>query len=114
MSDTSYRTYQVWIKQGHRLFPYLEQMCQDAKHLYNTTNFYIRQVFTAYRQDKPLQPLQQEVLDTLHAYIGVMNERQLQAYQSKVVKQELKPVAQRREIRFHPFKLPSEESPYID
>jgi putative transposase len=52
-----YRTFQIWIKPGHRLYPYLEQVCQDAKNLYNTTNFYIRQVFTAFRQNHPLKPI---------------------------------------------------------
>ena len=89
-------------------------MCQNAKHLFNTANFYIRQVFTAFRLEKPLQPLQQEVLDTLNRYIGVMNERQLQAYQSRVAKEQLKPVEERQEIRCNQFALPSEESPWID
>ncbi len=57
MADATYKTFQIWIKDSHRLFPYFEQMCLDAKHLYNTTNFYIRQVYTSFRQDKPLQPL---------------------------------------------------------
>ena len=105
---------QIEIKKGHRLFPYFEQMCQNAKHLFNTANFYIRQVFTAFRLEKPLQPLQQEVLDTLNRYIGVMNERQLQAFQSRVAKEQLKPVEERQEIRCNQFELPSEESPWID
>ncbi|CAM4417104.1 hypothetical protein L1N85_26140 [Paenibacillus alkaliterrae] len=39
-SKSTYRTHQVWIKPGHRLFAYLDQACQNAKNLYNTTNFY--------------------------------------------------------------------------
>ncbi|MCD9025544.1 RNA-guided endonuclease InsQ/TnpB family protein [Cohnella silvisoli] len=114
MSDSSYKTFQIWMKKSHCLFPYFEQMCQDAKHLYNTTNYYIRQVFTAFRQDKPLQPLQQEVLDTLHQYIEVMNERQFKAYQSKMAREQLKLADKRQEIHCNPFVLPSEESPYVD
>ncbi|WP_223067749.1 RNA-guided endonuclease InsQ/TnpB family protein [Paenibacillus caui] len=110
----AYKTLQIEIKKGHRLFPYFERMCQESKHLFNTTNFYIRQVFTAFRQEKPLQPLQQEVLDTLNRYIGVMNERQLQAYQSRVAKEQLKPVDERKEVRFNRFDLPSEEKPFVD
>ncbi|MCF2938210.1 hypothetical protein L1N85_07150 [Paenibacillus alkaliterrae] len=77
MSDSkfTYRTHQVWIKPGHRLFAYLDQACQNAKNLYNTTNFYIRQVFTSFGRNEPLQPLQQQVMQTLEAHIDAMNER---------------------------------------
>jgi putative transposase len=74
MSNTQYKTFQIRIKKGHRLFPYFQQMCHDAKNMYNTTNFYIRQVFTALRQENALQPLQSEVLATLNHYIVKMNE----------------------------------------
>lgn len=77
MRETEYVTYQIWIKNGHGLFTYFTKMCQNAKNLYNTTNFYIRQVYTALHTEKPLQPLQQEVLHTLQEYIGIMNENQL-------------------------------------
>ncbi|MDR6554684.1 transposase [Paenibacillus qinlingensis] len=91
-----YRTYQVWIKPGHRLYPYLEKVCQDAKNLYNTTNFYIRQVFTASGQSQPLQPLQQQVIDTLQTHIDAMNERLSEKNRSR------------------PFQLPSQESPFVN
>ncbi|SMF72303.1 putative transposase [Paenibacillus uliginis N3/975] len=114
MSKQTYRTYQIWIKPGHRLYAYAEQMCQDAKNLYNTTNFYIRQVFTALRQDKPLQPLQQQVMDTLLTNIGLMNVRQLEAHQARLQKQLLKPADQRKDSRCHLFELPTKASPYVD
>ncbi|MDQ6420949.1 transposase [Paenibacillus sp. LHD-117] len=90
-----YRTYQIWIKPGHRLFAYLDQACQDAKNLYNTTNFYIRQVFTAFGRNEPLQPLQQQVIDTLNSTIDAMNERRNEMNRSR------------------PFKLPTQETPFI-
>ena len=95
-SKSVYRTHQVWIKPGHRLYPYLEQVCQDAKNLYNTTNFYIRQVFTAFGQNQPLQPLQQQVMDTLQTHIDAMNERLSEKNRSR------------------PFQLPSQESPFVN
>ncbi|MGI2297409.1 RNA-guided endonuclease InsQ/TnpB family protein [Paenibacillus sp. GXUN7292] len=91
-----YRTLQVWIKPGHRLFPYFDQACQNAKNLYNTTNFYIRQIFTAFGRKDSLQPLQQQVLDTLTAHIDVMNERRSEKNHS------------------YPFELPTSENPFID
>ncbi len=114
MSEPTFRTYQIWIKPGHRLYSYLEQMCQDAKNLYNTTNFYIRQVFTALQQDKPLQPLQQDVMDTLKTNIGLMNERQLAAHQKRLRKQRMKSADQREGSRIHLFELPTKASPYVD
>ncbi|MFE6075072.1 RNA-guided endonuclease InsQ/TnpB family protein [Paenibacillus sp. NPDC057886] len=90
-----YRTFQVWIKPGHRMFAYLNQSCQDAKNLYNTTNFYIRQVFTAFGRNEPLQPLQQNVMDTLAAHIDAMNGRLSEKNRSQ------------------PFQLPSQESPFV-
>ncbi|MGG0185767.1 IS200/IS605 family accessory protein TnpB-related protein, partial [Bacillus rhizoplanae] len=65
------------MKKGHKLYAYFMEVCQNAKNLYNTTNFYIRQVYTALRTNQPLQPLQQEVLHTLQAHIEIMNENQL-------------------------------------
>jgi len=114
MSEPTYRTYQIWIKPGHRLYAYSEQMCQDAKNLYNTANFYIRQVFTALKQDKPLEPLQQHVMDTLQANISLMNQRKLKAHQTRLRKQLQNPIHQHKESCCHLFKLPSRESPYID
>nr|WP_260405559.1 hypothetical protein [Paenibacillus sp. 598K] len=70
-----YQTYQVWIKPGHRLFSYLHEACQQARNLYNTANFYIRQVFTAKGQSAACQPLQQQVMATLSAYLDTMNAR---------------------------------------
>ena len=114
MLEPTYRTHQIWIKPGHRLHAYSERLCREAKNLHNTTNFYIRQVFTALRQDEPLQPLQQQVMDTLQANIGLMNERQLEAHQKRLRKQLLKPADQRKDSHCRLFELPTKESPYVD
>ncbi|MHA6481988.1 RNA-guided endonuclease InsQ/TnpB family protein [Paenibacillus sp. strain BS8-2] len=97
MSDSSvmYKTYQVWIKPGHRLFAYLDEACQNAKNLYNTTNFFIRQVFTAFRRNEPLHPLQQHVMDTLESQLEAMNERRCAHNRSR------------------PFERPSQEKPFV-
>ena len=47
-----YRTYQIDIKKGHKLYRYFDELCLNSNNLYNTTNFYIRQVYTALNQDK--------------------------------------------------------------
>ncbi|MBD2868853.1 RNA-guided endonuclease InsQ/TnpB family protein [Paenibacillus arenilitoris] len=94
-SKSMYRTHQVWIKPGHRLFTYLDLACQNAKNLYNTTNFYIRQVLTSFGQKESLQPLQQQVMILLAEHIDAMNERL------------------REKNRSRPFKLPTEEKPFV-
>ncbi|CUB12435.1 hypothetical protein BN2127_JRS1_04222 [Bacillus cereus] len=45
------------------MYSYFQECCHNAKNMYNTTNFYIRQVYTGLTQEKELQPLQKEVLD---------------------------------------------------
>ena len=47
------------------MYGYFQTMTQNAKNMYNTTKFYIRQVYTGLTQDKVLQPLQKEVLDMI-------------------------------------------------
>ncbi|QQZ61025.1 transposase [Paenibacillus sonchi] len=97
MSDSTmmYRTHQVWIKPGHRLFTYLNEACQNARNLYNTTNFYIRQVFTSFGRNEPLQPLQQQVMNTLETRLEAMNERRSFQNRSRL------------------FELPSQENPFV-
>lgn len=113
--EPHYRTFQVWIKPGYRLYAYAQQLCQDAKNLYNTTNFIIRQVYTALQQDKPVQPLQQQVMDVLTTSNNDrMNERQREAHQSRIQRQLAKPLDPRKESRCHLFELPSETSPSLD
>ncbi|MGG0274662.1 RNA-guided endonuclease InsQ/TnpB family protein [Bacillus rhizoplanae] len=111
--EKEYATYQIWIKKGHKLYAYFMEMCQNAKNLYNTTNFYIRQVYTALRTKKPLQPLQQEVLHTLQAHIETMNENQLHAYRKRVQKQKEKPVNEQKEMKCNLFTLPTKEKSFL-
>ncbi|MEH7462426.1 transposase, partial [Bacillus thuringiensis] len=108
-----YVTYQIWIKKGHKLHAYFVEMCQNAKKLYNTTNFYIRQVYTALHTEKPLQALQQEVLNTLQAHIEIMNENQLHAYQKRVQRQKEKPVKEQKEIKCNLLTLPTKEKSFL-
>ncbi len=82
--------------------------------MYNTTNFYIRQVYTGLTQNKELQPLQKEVLDTIATNIGKMNETQILAYQKNVEKEKTKPKEKQKEVRCKLFSAPTTEKPYVD
>jgi putative transposase len=112
--NKNYRTHQIWIKKGHRMYGYFQTMTQNAKNMYNTTNFYIRQVYTGLTQEKQLQPLQKEVLDTIDKNFNQMNEVQLIAYQKNIEKQKAKPKEKRKEVKCNLFEKPSKENPYVD
>jgi transposase len=109
----NYKTMQIWVKSGHRLHSYFEEMCQNAKNMHNTTNFYIRQVYTGLTQEKRLQLLQKEVLYDIQKYLPKMNDNQLLAYQKKLAKEKTKPIENRKEIKCNLFDEPSKESPYV-
>ena len=108
-----YQTHQIWVKKGHRMHGYFKEMCQNAKNLHNTTNFYIRQIFTGLTQEKELQPLQREVLKNIQKHVPKINDHQLSIYQKKVDKEKAKPVEERKEIKCHLFEEPSKENPYV-
>jgi putative transposase len=110
----NYKTMQVWVKKGHRLHGYFEEMCSNAKNMFNTTNFYIRQVFTGLTQEKELLELQKEVLDNIQNHLPKINDNQLVAFQKKFEKEKIKPVEKRKDIKCNLFELPSKENPYVD
>jgi putative transposase len=110
----NYKTMQVWVKKGHRLHEYFEEMCSNAKNMFNTTNFYIRQVFTGLTQEKELLELQKEVLDNIQKHLPKINDNQLVAYQKKFEKEKTKPVEERKDIKCNLFELPSKEHPFVD
>ncbi|MCT1902186.1 RNA-guided endonuclease InsQ/TnpB family protein [Oceanobacillus sojae] len=108
-----YRTLQIWVKKGHRMHPYFQNMCQNAKNMYNITNFYIRQIFTGLKQEKELQPLQKEVLESLQTHLPAINANQLQAYQKRSAKEQKKAKSEQKEIKCHLFEMPSKDKPSI-
>ena len=89
-SKKEYRTYQMDIKKGHKLYRYFDQICTNSNNLYNTTNFYIRQVYTALNQEKNWQPLQKEVMDHIQNNLQKMNNNQTNAYLKRFGKRETK------------------------
>ena len=112
--EKCYATHQIWIKKGHRLYLYFQEVTRNSKNMYNTTNFYIRQVYTGLTQDKPLQPLQKEVLDTINKNFKQMNIVQELAYQKKVESEKKKPKEKQKKLKCNLFEKPSKENPYVD
>ncbi|WP_442854529.1 RNA-guided endonuclease InsQ/TnpB family protein [Bacillus sp. SJS] len=109
-----YTTMQIWVKKGYRMHSYFNEMCTNSKNLYNTTNFYIRQVYTGLTQTKALQPLQIEVLEAIKKHLPHMNKTQLLAYEKKRSKEETKPLDQQKDIKCNLFTEPSNEKPYVN
>ncbi|QGH36164.1 IS200/IS605 family element transposase accessory protein TnpB [Gracilibacillus salitolerans] len=94
-----YRTQQIRIKKGHRLYHYCDHITFLAKNLYNATNFHIRQIFTAFGEEKNLQPLQQEVFDLIEQHLPQMNAIKRRTVEKKRELELKKPMDQRKEIK---------------
>ena len=98
-----YRTFKIDIKKGHKLYPYFEELSLNSNNLYNTTNFYIRQVYTALNNDKKIQPMQQEILEIIYQNIDQMNEIKTISYYKKIKKEQNKPLEERKKIELKLF-----------
>lgn len=110
-----YNTQQIRIKRGHRFYSYCDHMTFLAKNLYNATNFHIRQIFTAFGEEKTLQPLQQEVFDLVEKHFFRMNEVKINNVEKKREKELKKPVQERKEIKDATlFKYPSTENKLVN
>lgn len=112
--EKEYRTYQINIKKGHKLYPYFNVLCLNSNNLYNTTNFYIRQVYTALKQEKELQLLQKEIIDIIHNNIDKMNDNQLVSYRKKLEKEKLKPKEEQKVVKANLFEMPTKEKSFVD
>ena len=70
-----YRTVSFEVKKNTELYDYLEELCANSKKLYNTTNFYIRQVMTGIQKDDvDRQPNEKEVLSIIKTYLPKVNK----------------------------------------
>ena len=70
-----YRTVSFEIKKNTELYAYLEELCANSKKLYNTTNFYIRQVMTGIqKEDADRQPNEKEVLSKIKEFLPLVNK----------------------------------------
>jgi len=113
-TKNTYRTHQIVIKKGHRMYAYFTEMTEKAKNMYNTTNFFIRQTYTGLKAEYALHPLQQEVLTLINKNVDKMNDVQLIAYQKRLAKEKMNPVDKRKEVKSKLFSAPSEENPYVE
>ncbi|WP_243526815.1 transposase [Bacillus pseudomycoides] len=111
-NPNTYRTFQIHISPTHPMFSYCKEMCQFAKNMYNTTNFYIRQIYTSLKSEKSLQPLQQEVMDQLRMHLPLVNENQHKAYEKKLLMESKKPAEEQKEVKLNLMEMPKKEKSF--
>lgn len=86
-----YRTQQIHIKRGHRLFEYFNQMTYSAVNLTNISNYYIRQIFTGMKK-MPCDRFENEAeaLEFINGNIDPLNEKRYKKYLKKKLKGSVK------------------------
>ena len=95
------------------MYTYFDELCLNSNNLYNTTNFFIRQVYTDLNNEGVLQPLQIEVMNTIRDNIDKMNANQQRAYSKKLEKEQMKPKGKQKEIKEILFEVPSKEKSFL-
>lgn len=94
-----YRTNQIRIKKGHRLYSYFDQMNIKAKNLFNTTNFYIRQIATGTKKDAGvITAFEKNAIDTINNAIPEINNLKLKYVGKRRKSELLKPESNRKII----------------
>ena len=80
-----YSAYKIQIHPHHDLFEYCDNLCFKAKNLYNITNYYIRQVYTALKKEKRNEN-QLQVLIDIETHLPKMNEIRKKSYEKAKAK----------------------------
>jgi putative transposase len=80
-----YRAYKIQIHPEHELFDYCDSLCFKAKNLYNSTNYYVRQVYTSLKVEKKNENQQQVLVDN-ETHLPRMNEIRQKHYEKEMEK----------------------------
>lgn len=97
--DKILRTQSIRIKKGHRLYTYCDSMCFLSKNLYNTTNFYIRQIFSGLKKDKvSRQDNEVKVIKEINDVIQTLNDIKIAYVEKRRLKELQKPENQKKKI----------------
>lgn len=85
------RVQQIKIKEGHKLYPYFDDLTFKAKNLYNTANYYTRQCLTGAKKDiLKITPNEQEILNLVNETIPRLNDLTKNYYNKRLAKEVLK------------------------
>ncbi|MDR7238538.1 RNA-guided endonuclease InsQ/TnpB family protein [Neobacillus drentensis] len=108
-----YRSYKIQIHSEHELFDYCDSLCFKAKNLYNITNYYIRQVYTALKKETRNEN-QLQVLTDIQDHLPQMNKIRLKSFER--AKSKLKKVQNNGHIlepRLKIFEMPHPEKAFL-
>jgi putative transposase len=83
--DKMYSAYKIQIHPDHELFTYCDSLCFKAKNLYNITNYYIRQVYTALKKETR-NDNQLQVLMDIELHLPKMNEIRQKSHEKAKMK----------------------------
>lgn len=78
----TYRTQQIRIKRGHKLYNYLDAMTILSTDLYNTSNYYFRQVQTGSRKEH-LSDNEMNAITYINDHVDMLNEVRYSKYLKK-------------------------------
>jgi putative transposase len=78
--NAMYQSYKIQIHPEHELFDYCDSHCFKAKNLYNITNYYIRQVYTALKKEIKNEN-QLQVLTEIEEHLPHMNKIRLKSFE---------------------------------
>ncbi|MFJ7726713.1 hypothetical protein ACIQXV_11160 [Neobacillus sp. NPDC097160] len=108
-----YSSYKIQIHPEHELFDYCDSLCFKAKNLYNITNYYIRQVYTALRKEIKNEN-QLQVLMDIETYLSQMNEIRLKSYErAKAHPKKVDKKGKIIEPKLNLFEMPTQEKSFI-
>lgn len=78
----TYRTQQIRIKKGHKLYNYLDEMMALSTNLYNTSNYYFRQVLTGSRKAY-MSDNETDAIAYINDHVDLLNEVRYSKYLKK-------------------------------
>ncbi|MEH7272292.1 RNA-guided endonuclease InsQ/TnpB family protein [Neobacillus vireti] len=108
-----YSSYKIQIHPDHELFDYFDSLCFKAKNLYNITNYYIRQVYTAFKKGTRNKN-QLQALTDIELHLPKMNEIRQKSYEKEKAKpKKVNKSGKITDVKFKPFQMPHHEKPFI-
>jgi putative transposase len=108
-----YSAYKIQIHPDHELFDYCDSLCFKAKNLYNITNYYIRQVYTALKKETKNEN-QLQVLSDIELHLCKMNEIRQKSYEiAKMKPKKVDKSGKSIDAKLKPFEMPHHEKSFI-
>jgi putative transposase len=108
-----YSAYKIQIHPDHELFDYCDSLCFKAKNLYNITNYYIRQVYTALKKETKNEN-QLQVLSDIELHLPKMNEIRQKSFEiAKMKPKKVDKTGKLIDAKLKPFEMPHHEKSFI-